>query len=395
MNLFTRKKPKKTLTAIIDIGSEQVSGALLRPADGEPLTDRLSDICKENLPPRDMSNLRDYLKTVGQALVNVSTKMSAGQIKPQTARIFLSSPYFMSQTKDIARQAKTGARLDAKDTVRQLMSDIEQSLIGRGNLYSEIIDDNTIILEKEIMRLTLDGYEQNELTGQMAESVGATVYISVGSKAVMKYFTDKIKLALPKIGFSFHTFSYAAYRAFREILPAKNFLLIDTAGEMTDIIAVSGGILAEHVSFPFAKNTILRSLARDTGGHEAEILSALTLHSSGEASPYLSKRLKPSMKKSLDSWFQDFKKALLKISETVFLPEKMLFIGNEPSDQIFSAYLSEQKTGDFTLSGNNLEIGYVQETIFEPKMKPMPEKNAFILIEALFCDILATINKFV
>ena len=101
------------------------------------------------------------------------------------------------------------------------------------------------------------------------------------------------------------------------------------------------------------------------------------------------------MKKSLDSWFQDFKKALLKISETVFLPEKMLFIGNEPSDQIFSAYLSEQKTGDFTLSGNNLEIGYVQETIFEPKMKPMPEKNAFILIEALFCDILATINKFV
>jgi len=383
--MLSRSKKARPITdeviGIIDIGSARVSGALMTAWP------KLKGEISEALEWQDKPDFKRFQLGVETALRKVLAKMShSGSGRPEELYIFLSSPFFIGNTSLINARSRHQIEVDPPYLANLIRENI-----------ADLASEDLVKLESEVMKIKLDGYETERPIGETAQEVQLAYWQSVGHIELLERLRDIIWKVLPHIKIHFHSFAYATYAVFSELLPDKDWVLLDTGNELTDILVIKNGYLAEHLSFPLGKNFLIREVAQQLQTVPAETLSALDRHAAGHGNNILNARLEPILAKVSQKWFTSLEEALGQVLQTTILPETIYLFGDEPSDKLFADWLKEADFSDLSPSRHPPKIVYAEKPLIQAvhrleslsagktsKLSP-PLKNSFLLVEALFC----------
>ena len=391
------KKEVSRVVGVIDIGSAQVSGAVVKlKGQGREIENVLAQ-ANEKISFQELPDFEHFWETTKKALQAVLKELkignkstgTAGQvstvglanqvIEPEKIFIFLASPFFQSQTKII--------KADNPNTIK-ITKNYLADLVKQANGQTSR-GENVVILEDKIMQTKLDGYLTAWPTGQRAKEVILNRFLSWADKDLLVNLRDLVRAEYAKVLVFFNTFSFATYDIFKDFLPDKDFILLDTGNEITDVLIIKDNILAEHFSFPKGKNFLIRQLAKNLGTIPAEAETSLNLYVSGQANPQLKARLEPVLAQIAALWQTDFKETLIKTLETTFLPETIYLISDDPTDGLFVQFIDQADLSEVTLSHNKLTAIFVEKLLADGLAhltgQSQPLTNSWLLAEALFC----------
>ncbi|MFA6253744.1 MAG: hypothetical protein WC640_00565 [Candidatus Paceibacterota bacterium] len=380
MFFSSSKKNGGRVVGIIDIGSAQVSGTIVKLGQGREIESVLAQ-ADEKISFQGLPNFDHFWSVTQKAIKTVLQELraEAKTIEPQKISIFLSSPFFQSQTKVIKTENSNLVKI-TKNYLAELIKQIDvQTDLG----------DNSIVIEDKIMQTKLDGYLTAWPLGQRAREVVFSRFLSWADKDLLINLLDLIGGEYAKASVVFNTFSFAAYDIFKDFLPDKDFILLDAGNEISDVLIIKNNVLAEHFSFPKGKNFIVRHLAKDLGTVTDEAETSLNLYAAGQANIQLQKRLEPALAQIAVMWQADFRETLTKALETTFLPEIIYLIGDDPTDNLFAQFIDQADLSGITLSNHKLTAIFVEKLLADGLThltgKAQPLTNSWLLAEALFC----------
>lgn len=371
----SKKKPEEIL-GIIDIGSAQVSGVILSEHK------KVKTEVEELIPWQEKPDWDRFQSGIEQALRKVADKLLETKAIPQDIHIFLSAPFFIGKTTTI----KSGHKEPTEITPPYL-----SDLIKRHSLFST--DDknrNLIRLENEIMQIKLDGYPSREPLGQMAKSIELAHWQSYGHISLLNRLEQIIRSRFASTELHFHSFAYSIYEVFSELLPDKDWILIDTGNELTDILIIKNGYLAEHLSFPYGKNEVIRDLSKILNTVTSEASNRLDRLCEDKLSKPAIDKISKALTPIKELWAKQLEEALNKSIETTILPEVIYLFGDQPSDEIFAKFIVNSDFSRLTISRRPFKVHYIDKPLHQAfshldnKINP-PVKNSFLLVESLFC----------
>ncbi|MFA5022933.1 MAG: hypothetical protein WC385_02260 [Candidatus Paceibacterota bacterium] len=387
------KKDESKVIGIIDLGSAQVSGAIIRLGKDREIQSVLAQ-ADEKINYQELPEFAHFWESTKTAIQTVLRELREGTknsevstgtsgkiiaVEPEKIFIFLSSPFFQSQTKVIKADNATPIKI----TQNYLAGLVKQAGDGQtGN-------PEVVILEDKVMQTKLDGYLTTWPLGQRAREVILNRFLSWADKNLLVNLRDLIRAEYAKAPVIFNTFSYATYDIFKDFLPDKDFILLDTGNEITDVLIIKDNVLAEHFSFPKGKNFVIRGIAKELGTIPAEAENSLSLYATSQANPQLKARLETALAKIAPLWQTDFKEILIKTLETTSLPETVYLISDDPADNLFAQFIDQADLKEVTLSNNKLTAIFVEKLLADGLThltgQAQPLTNSWLLAEALFC----------
>ncbi|MCX6713622.1 MAG: hypothetical protein NTV48_00760 [Candidatus Vogelbacteria bacterium] len=398
------KKDESEVIGIIDIGSSQISGAILslsekkelvkdssaKTVEEKPIADRLIFSYQEKITFAESPDANRFLSAISEALKKVLINLKANQKPPTRFFVFLSSPFFISQTRVINYESERPVTINDNLIQNLLKAETDKFFATAGQIFSLGADDKHEIIENRILRVKLNGYESKEPIGQTAQSLSLSQFLSVGPSSLLNKIEGLVQSEIAEAKISFHTFSLTAYQTFSRLIDKKyrNFVLIDTGGEITDILVVADGVLAEHLSFPKGKNYLIREMAKKMGTVFAEASSAMEVYQNGKASVVLKNRIETALTEIKKDWLASFKEAISRVTETVFLPENFFILGDDPTDAIFVDFIEKENMIELSLSQSNFDVIFVDNSILTgtiPAKQRLPN-NLFLFVESYYCD---------
>jgi len=378
--VFSKKKKEgDKIIGIIDIGSAQVDGAVIRIADGEPkevLAEAREDINFSQTP--DFKQFQFSIeKALGKVLdLLVSQTKGVKDTKPKEFFIFLATPFFSSQIKTLRAQEPKAVKATA---------DYVNGMAKQDKLP---INKDELLLEDEIIGLKLNGYT-NSFFDQTADLIEIQRFTSWGPKAVLSRFQDIIEKHYPAAKVKFQTFLLAGYKIFNDLLPNRDFILLDTGNELADLIIVKDKVLAGHLAFPGGKNLLIRELAGKLNTLPTEAASVLNLYSGNKSNQQLQIKIKRALENLATDWQNSFKEALGQTSGNIFLPETIYLIGDTPVDSLIANFIETADLGDITFGSNKMEAIFIEKLLAESIRhltgQNPPLTNTWSLAEAIFC----------
>lgn len=376
----SKKKKESAVVGIIDIGSARVSGALM--TDWPKVTNEIS----EAVTWQEMPNWDRFQAGILQSLKLVLKKLATSRHKkPTELFVFLSAPFFIGSTKIIRAKDKNPFEVTPPYLAGLVKKDILSFDRGqKGDLLR---------IENEIMQIKLDGYPVEAPLGQMVRELELAHWQSESHVSLINSFREIIESEFPEIKINYHSFAYASYAVFSELLPDKDWIFVDTGNELTDVVVIKDGYLAEHLSFPIGKNSLIRTITKSLQTIPTETESILNRYAEGKANNSLKARLEPALVSPAEEWLSNLNESLNRVLETTILPENIYIFGDEPSDKVFADFIKKADFSSVSISRKPFKVYYADKPLgqainqLEGKTSP-PIGNNFLLAEALFCAML-------
>ncbi len=276
--MFWNKNPQK-LCAVCDIGSASVSVALvLFSPNAKPkiVHSARIPVSIQTTPETELeSAVLRYFDTACTVILkqkSIDKEFEHLPKKIEETFVFFSSPWFVSKTKTVLLQ-KDKPFLLKKDSIETLVGEEEQKFQSDvlSGLYEHAVKCETIPIEREIVRVKLNGYETVNPYMKEAMSAELTLFLSLARASIVSGITQLSEKHFHTKRVYSHTFPLASFGAVRSLYPHEtNFTLVDIAGEMTDVTTVQSSVITGTQSFPIGRNTLVRKVC-DLFGISSEI----------------------------------------------------------------------------------------------------------------------------
>ncbi len=371
----------KPLIAIVDIATASVSGALVQ--------DRQFLYSSHSATSFDSGlDFQKFFLGLAKALKQVVADLqreAAG--RPVRYYCFLSSPFYLSQTRTLSRRAETefaSASAAALELAEQAGRDF---LTSQGLLFPDLLGDQNVLVENKIMEIKINGYEASFPANQPAKEIAITVFSSLGSKTVLNKLRDIFSAATHQEVVEFHSFAFALFSSLRDLLAGdKNFVIVDVGGGLTDLILVEQGVIVGSLSFPFGRRTLLNQLAATTTTVPAEIESRLKLWREGKLADAAALQLEQKLATLKNEWVDQLKTGLTALETKGLLPENFYLTDNDLLSQIFADWCRE-RAGELA-GARQIKTHFIDESIYQPFFsgKIVSVADSFLLAAAIFCD---------
>lgn len=386
-NLFRIKK--NSVVAIIDIGSAQVSGALISVS-----TDRygykqnriIFNTKVETGVDSDLSFERFDFEIVKAVKIVTHRLVKSGFDQPEEFVCFLAAPFLISQTKIINYY-----RDDQFIFTEKILNGISRREAENFRLTNGR-DEPLEIIESKIMQIRLDGYDVDQPFGHKVNQLKIAQFLSGSPVSQLTKIKNAIGSQSHNDKVNFHSYSFAAFSTLRDNLgDKKNFLAIDVGGELTDISACIDGVLLENLSFPYGVNSIIRDIAFSQNTFQAEARSQLTLYAEGR----LQARAKAIFERSLivtqQKWTESIAEALALILDSSVIPEQIILTGDTNASQIFMNWLKDGDFKKYMLSNNPFKVSYVDHSKLPDLVGRVKKiRDTYLIFESMFLE---KINK--
>ncbi len=385
LSFFTNDKQDESLALIIDIGSASVGAALVR--FGASQAPHIIATNRASIPFQGTLSSERFLLAMNNTLERVLKTTQAGLMgygSPKHIFCTLSSPWFLLKSRVIRITRTENFKVTEEMLGRFLDDDIE---LLREELKDALPPKDTVIIEKKIIQMKLNGYEIKNPYGQTTTEMEMVATISLSSKKVI----DSIKR---KVGQFFHTeslhfgvFPVVAFSVIRDIFPEeKNFIFIDVAGEATDVSLANNDIIAGTVSSPRGKNFFIREISAHfcTMHEEASTLFSMFLKDTLD-----SKRrgtVSNIVLRSRAEWIMRFENALTVLEKGGVIPRTVFFTSDGDVSRFFKGLINGAKSD--SLMSNSFEARYLNELIvakfvsFESRVM----RDPFLVVEALLVN---------
>ena len=357
MSLFSfLKKPDETISAVFEIGSGSVAGALVKLSyTNQPellYSYRETTPFRENLEHArlvaDMTLAVEHVaKNLGdEGLVHLNF---TGYRHHRIHDIFysFSSPWVLSQT-TVLNIKKDTETIITKPFLDSLIAQEQHSfekLVKEGDSANTFDHDATMI-EKKMVQISLNGYPTYNPYKKTAHQIDAAFCMSFVPADIMQ----KINTAVEKT-FNFrkvtpHSFSLLAYSALRDIFHTEqDFIFIDVHGELTDVLIVKNGLLVHTFSFPFGTHTLVRKASRILNLAAIIVESYLKMYVLGKNDDVTNTKIQPIVEIIQKEWLTAFKLAYSMLPEKIALPQTFFIITDTDLEVLFANVLRMSPLG--------------------------------------------------
>jgi hypothetical protein len=200
---------------------------------------------------------------------------------------------------------------------------------------------DAVSIERENMRVRLNGYETSRPFGKQASEVEVALFSSNGSREILDGFRDAVGRVFPGVPVVFHTLAFLLFSVIRDIMPLqKDFLIVDVLGEITDVTIVKEGIIERTLSFPLGRNALVRRLTDELQSFHGEALSTVRLYRAGKLEADASARFESILSTVRGEWNDSFGQSLARVSRKFSLPNRLFMVGDADTGPLFASFVS-------------------------------------------------------
>ena len=358
MGLFSAQKDSDCML-IFDIGSGSVGGAILLASATH--TPSLLYSFRSEIPlhsnttgRRLLSHMLRSLSEVVLAVTEEGFKVAGfGANPPRITEVFisLSAPWIISKTSFLSLHNEKPELL----TPAVFTTLLEHSRAER--IPQEPGMQNCIEIEQKLIKAVLNGYETAVPYGKKASDVDFAVFGSFSVARITEQIAETISRHIHAKHSSFHSFSMIAFAVLRELYPKEeSFLIVDISGEQTEISIVKNRILVEMMTFPSAKNHLLRLLERGSSVPFSGTTTMLKLHTENGSMGPMAEKIARSIEQAKKEWLGKFSEALSTFSTEVFLPHRVFLTADDDVSPIFAQAIHEGSFSRFAMSAALFDV---------------------------------------
>ncbi len=226
----------------------------------------------------------------------------------------------------------------------------------------------------------LNGYQTTQPFGKEAKRADVVILSSSIEKTVAESIETELRRNYHTRTISFVAFAPLAYAVFRDAYPReKDYLIIDAAGESTDIAFVKHDFLEAVLTVPSGVNTLLRTFGKATSPTPdmAEAKDGVHLTRTADDSKTIRARTK---------WISDILETLKVFSEQHALPRTIFLLADDPVRDYVRRTLDDVALRSLWLSDEPLSVLPVLPSQFASYIKTGPSAtgDAFLMMLALY-----------
>ncbi len=299
---------------IVDVGTVSVSaGVLSLRKVGNPILSMV-----ERVPISSGEKLsREALgsATTG-ALKTLLERFSKEHFKE--VHIILASPWHTAHARNIVATSKKPIQISEK-TMEHAVEDYQAEVAPKeGNVDAEAV----------AFQVKVNGYSTRLKRPVVGQKLSVNVYESEVNPDIKKNIQHTVESFFPHSTVSYNTFPLVSTVALRTVVPETSFMVIDFAGEMTEITLMYEDALQHLASFPIGYYTIARSMTTKTGTM-GDTLSRLALFARDELSDKETEVLQKKFSEAFLQWKTSFEEVLNTALETSPLSHTVFLISDK------------------------------------------------------------------
>jgi hypothetical protein len=272
-----QKKAGAKTGLFIDIGSATVSAGLATYGGSD--VPEMHYAVSAPIAVKEPGNFEHLLEEALAAL-DVALDKTLKEGLPATARagktfetitVTLASPWFVSSTHLVSHAAEKPFTVHGS-LIRSLIDEAKKE--GKGA-------EKGTLLEEAVIRTTVNGYPTTRPEGKRGVDVRLALYRSFAEPSVLARITEHVGKVFPHKKVQFHSFTLVSFQAMRNIYPEKDqLILLDVAGEVTDMTVVLDDTIVATYSFPIGISSVVRHAAPAASSPE-EAASLVAMQSAG------------------------------------------------------------------------------------------------------------------
>jgi len=247
-------------------------------------------------------------------------------------------------------------------------------------------------IEFKNMKTMLNGYATSEPFDKKTKKVEMTVFVSMSGNKILRKIEDTIFKYFHTEKIKFSSFAMASFTVARDMfIHQDNFLLVDIAGEITDISIIKKDVLGNSISYPLGHNFMIRRVADNFHCSLSEASSFISLYNNEHAAETILKKLEPIMVQLQTEWLKKFQESLVNLSEDISVPSTIFITVDQDLADFFSKIIKTEQFNQYTLTESEFQIVFLDtETLHNIVFfKDNVSRDSFIIIESIY------INRFV
>lgn len=362
-SLFKRDSQAK-YSVIINMGSNIISATLVEYS-GQNNNPKILSYYKKELATLKNGDFNFFIKNFFADLEKVVKNIEKNnKYKINRIDCFLPSFLTVSESHLTIRSDSNGFYISPK-ILKDISLETEEKILSREPLiFSNILGDKNIIIERKITNIKINGYDRPIPTKkQKINKLELYQYFSLSSKTIIDKITEIIKELSTQASISFHTFPPVASYVLPNLLISlrKGFTVLDVTGGTTDISFVKDGNIINVMSLPKGKDYLIKKIMSETKKTALDIVSELRSLKEGKLEKNLAGKLKEKYLKIGSEWLDDIYSAFDSAMANIIISEKMVLIGNDIGDKIFLDVLSLADFKKYILSDVQPEIIFMDE----------------------------------
>jgi hypothetical protein len=354
--------------AILDIGSTSVGGALVAPEAQIIFSLRRPIVYQAKM------DLERFLADVSAAIAEVLTQLVKQGGAPSQVVCVLSAPFYAART-DWVSKKESESFVFTKKLLDELVDKVRKPVAGHE------------ILESSVLDISLNGYELANPYGQRALEVELSHYLSIASTKVLEGLRQAVNKVVHGAEVKFHSFSFALFRVLDELLPSKDYLMLDIGGEISELSLVWHGILRETVSYPLGVFWLTKGLAEKLGTTPTEARSALKLYLDNQARKPAAEGVERALASLKPEWMAAFRAALGEALENSFLPPEIYLLAEPFALSLYQKWFAEEKFESLVLGSTKLAVKTVDHDLIRSLWAQSNlSADPTMLVEIIFYD---------
>ena len=382
MGIFSKQKDERELALVFDVGSSSVGGALFEIQKfGIP---KIVLSIREPIILEEKINVDRFLFLTTKSLEIVASKICmSGFKKPLKIFCVLSSPWYASQTRVIKLE---------KNTPFLFTSKLADSLIQKeiSIFKEEHSTDNKIEpFEFKNIKTMLNGYVTSDPFNKKAKKLEMTLLISMSGDKVLKSIEESIFKHFHSKDIEFSSFAMASFAVVRDMFTRQeDFMLIDIAGEVTDISIIKKDVLSDSISYPLGRNFIIRGVADRLNLTLSEAKSFVYLYKDRHAIESTEKKLDSVISKLKKQWLDEFQKSLANISNDVSIPSTIFITVDQDFADFFGDIIKNEQFSQYTLTDSKFKVIFLGTEMLHgtATFKNNIIRDPFLTIESVYIN---------
>jgi hypothetical protein len=227
--------------------------------------------------------LDDAARAASLALPLALKKAEVGQSGIDAIHFVLSSPWIIPRLVRAKETFKKKTRIKS----RHVTALVEKEKRAASAMFGA----DSVAVDAKLFEVAADGHPVDSYQGLRAQSLEGNLAIALGSRAIMAEIKSIVNRSFRGSRESFHSAGFLRSAALRSILPRTDgmpaetaYAWLETHGELTDIVVAGTGGHTLYGSLPFGSETLVRAMAKATGGSEESARSSLNLLFAGNTS---------------------------------------------------------------------------------------------------------------
>jgi cell division ATPase FtsA len=343
-------------TLLIYIGNNVVRSGLLKhkSADSSIIgsirtkeVDIIEGADMNYLKTRIISSLKDLLAEVRTR--DLTTEFSTG-MEIKHIHVTISSPWYHSETKTI--------KIEEPKPIIVLESLAQKALDDLIKAFSGSQNENITVIEQEVLSTFLNGYLTHRPFGKSARKVDIRVFTSYALQDFVHQIKDTIETEIhhgpaPVL----HSQSLVSFLATKKLIKESlDHVILDITSELTEIIVVRGGAVAEAATIPIGKRKLIINIAERLNTTYDSCVSLLKMHAQQKLDDDLMHRIKDVFESSKSDWSAAFMKALAQIANGKSLPSDIALFAPRDVIDIFKELIQKEEFGQVAYADGSFVV---------------------------------------